>query len=393
MSKFHGFVKISFRIGAGHLYGAMLAMVMAAQGKLMETLCRKSFISTFCAIVCGAICLLFSFQAGAAAPQTLEEVITSHRWKWGNMPGLSDLQFLQGGKALYNSRTSTNDVWTWQITGPRTVHLTLSAQESYDVTFDEAVSQFTAVGPGNRKLTGYQMGSGRLIPGLSGNPTTPAVPAPAPSPVPWIAIFAVQLPKATEWVAVPLQMPVPAAVRENIVTMAGAVKAEGFKSPQASKEAYASADLICRTLVGSLDERASTLNRNRQLNGGNLNATWVTAWEGRSAIYLGAIRAEYGRFSDAVMKSEQPPTPPDAGTVASISFPPVPDLNPTPNPGSNRVANQAPNLQGGTLLPGSNAAPGNQAVGQGSALDRGAYDQHRFWRPWWGPWTRYYYPY
>lgn len=373
----------------------MRAMVMAAERKLMEALCRRSFVSTFCGVVCGVICLLFALPAGAAAPQTLEEVLTSHRWKWGNMPGVSDLQFLQGGKALYNSRTSTNDVWAWQITGPRTVHVTLSPQEGYDVTFDEAVSQFTAVGPGDRKLTGYQMGSGRLIPGLSGNPTTSAAPTVAPSPVPWIAIFAIQLPKATEWVAVPLQMPMPAAVRENIVTMAGAVKAEGFKSPQASKEAYGSADLICRTLVASLDERASTLNRNRQLNGGNLNATWITAWEARSAIYLSAIRTEYGRFSDAVMKSEQPATPPDAGTVASISFPSVPELNPAQNPGSNRVANQPSRLQPGTLLPGNNAnsASGNQAVGQGSSLDRPAYDQHRFWRPWWGPWTRYYYPY
>jgi hypothetical protein len=368
-------------------------LVMAAPRKLTETLCRRSFISTFCGIVCGAICLLFSFQAGAAAPQTLEEAITSHHWKWGNSPAVSDLQFLQGGKALYNSRSSTNDIWTWQITGPRTVRVMVSAQESYDVTFDEAVSQFTAVGPGDQKLTGYQMSSGRLIPGLSGNPTTPAVPVAAPSPVPWIAVFAVQLPKATEWVAVPLQMPVPPTVRENIVTMAGAVKAEGFKTPQARKEAYSSADLICRTLVASLDERTSTLNRNRQLNGGNLNATWITAWEGRSAAYLGAVRTEYARFSDAVMKSEQPPAPPDAGPVASVTFPPVPDLNPAPIPGSNGVANHASRLQPGTLLPGSTSTLGNQPVGQGTALDKGAYDQHRFWRPWWGPWTRYYYPY
>ncbi len=185
-------------------------------------------------------------------------------------------------------------------------------------------------------------------------------PAPAgPPPTPWIAVFAREEGKAAGWATLPLANKVPGTIRDQVADLQTGLKDEAAKTPQASAQAYAYADQICRSIIYALDDREGTLQQNRQNAAGKLTDTWINDWAGRATRYRNTLRTNFALFGEAVRQSAQPKVPPPAGLVASISLPGV---------------------------PADAAAPTNDfKPDPKNPLNKGAYDRHSaIWAPWWG---------
>jgi hypothetical protein len=192
-----------------------------------------------------------------------------------------------------------------------------------------------------------------------------------PGSVPWIGVFSGEVSNANAWTFLPLTTAVPPAIRDNVAALDSALRIEASKTPQASLEAYASADKICRFLMYDLDDREAILKRNRQDAQGNLTPEWENQWENRCTRYHSTIQAEYERFVDAVNRSEKPNLPVGAVSVAFVPFPTAPGATAAP-------------------LTAANAAYYNQRSSPNNPAEHHGADDYTIWSPYWGPKYDYY---
>jgi len=319
------------------------------------------------------------------------QVLTSAPWSWSGTeddPKAATLNYFPNGTVTYTSGVSkAHLVWHWKITGPNSVHID-SKGGGFDLNFDANWVHYTGQGVVNGQVR--DKGGKRLdapanpVAPLPAEPArtasvspgaprhhaapTPAPATPAPSELkPWVAVFTEQFPVASDWAAIPLGSDVPATVRHDVESIANGIRAEAYKSPQASTESYVSANALCSILLAAFDEREETLRRNRKMASGTLAQNWLLAWDDRVDYYDKALRQEYARFSDAVMKSEEPKTPPDPQILGEVTLPQVP-----------KAVHQRADAKSKGKSGSAPAAPGGNG-----GLNHSAYNPHYIWRSWW----------
>lgn len=130
------------------------------------------------------LALLVGQSPGKTAPPSLsaeefEKVLEAYDWNWmadGKMDG--SVHFFKEGTARHSS------AWTarWELTGPRTIHLTdvKNKKRHSTITFDDAAEGFQGTGfNGHSSISGWRQDA----PLASMHPTPPAAPEkPLPPP-------------------------------------------------------------------------------------------------------------------------------------------------------------------------------------------------------------------
>lgn len=236
--------------------------------------------------------------------------------------------------------------------------------------------------------------------------------------------FSEELPKATEWVLMPLETTVPPAIRETIGALDSALRSEAAATPQAGNETYSYAVGICETLTAVLNERDSALAQNRNMKAGRriISEAAKKAWFDRSWLVGPSVENFYAQLRESMRKGAPPARPPQQDHASDFQFPelpekPSPDAReitppetqgagapppgtpmtppqmmppqaPAQSPGAPSFAPMTPPGQPPNVAPGGAPTPAasSKKLGTSSGLDmnngglnRGAYDQRQIW--------------
>jgi hypothetical protein len=241
--------------------------------------------------------LLFAWSSmpANAGDAISENILTSHAWSWGwttwQGDGGARVSFQGNGTVVYRSPTAREEVWRWELVGPRNVHINQTNGRTFDLVFDQPWSKYTGTGSGNRSKEGVRLDpAGRPAevagsrPELGPPPNLqfvrapqsqrtapvapvappPAAPAPAVTPSPakseqvMIEILSDQAPNVANWITAPLDRDVPGEIWQNMTFLKEALRDEAVKNPMASRAAYALAVQLCYTMVADLEERRAT---------------------------------------------------------------------------------------------------------------------------------------
>jgi hypothetical protein len=203
-----------------------------------------------------------------AAPQSLQEAITSFMWSW---------EYYDEGRnkaepiRFYRDGVARNLKWFtahWEIDGPRTLVLKMAKKKAV-LTFNDDFTSYDGI-DFNGKIRVWGIPSESVDPNYApSNPSHPpatpnpqiAAAAPAKPDQTCVEILSEQAPNALEWALAPLDRTTPPDIRKNLTLLRENLLDEKAKKPAAGAEAYTLGRELCNDLIATLDERDKALVR------------------------------------------------------------------------------------------------------------------------------------